>query len=257
MAGEVALFGAVALHHVVDHHRVPRHLHPGTHLLAGLAVVSAAGALGADRDDLGMSGDPWRAALGGLAAATTPAAALGVAALVPGLGAPLHDPRVAGADRRELVRRVLLEIPVGTAVYEELVFRGALLGLLLRRFGPGVAVGVSSVLFGFWHMLPALEDRVHNPVAAARAPHLTILPTVGVTALAGVGFALLRLRTRSVLAPMVCHATTNIAALLAAVAVTRRPGPPGHPGAPRSLSGHRRPEPAGPPPTTDSTASVP
>ena len=40
------------------------------------------------------------------------------------------------------------------SVLEELVFRGVIQGALRRRFGPGVAIGVSALLFAGWHGAP-------------------------------------------------------------------------------------------------------
>ena len=47
-----------------------------------------------------------------------------------------------------------IRIPLGTALGEELIFRGALFGLLRRRHSTFTAVTVSSLLFGLWHVLP-------------------------------------------------------------------------------------------------------
>jgi membrane protease YdiL (CAAX protease family) len=220
---EGALVASVAVFHVVDHRRVPERHHLWTHLAAGLAAVGAANRLGADGHDLGLAPDRAGAGLrhGALAGGVL-AAAVVAASRLPAAAGVLDDPRAAGLGRRELARRVGLEIPFSTAVYEELVFRSALLGLALRRWRPATAVAVTSALFGLWHILPALEDREHNPLAGRHHALATVAPTVLATAAAGVALSVQRLRSGSVLAPMVSHAAVNAAALLAAAAAARR-----------------------------------
>jgi membrane protease YdiL (CAAX protease family) len=108
-------------------------------------------------------------------------------------------------------------IPVGTALFEETLFRGVLLGVLLRTTSRGWAVAVSSVLFGLWHIPPALHDaRGHGVGAAAGA----VVGVVAFTTVAGALFALLRLRSGSLAAPFLAHAGTNVSAYLAALAVS-------------------------------------
>ena len=70
----------------------------------------------------------------------------------------------------EALFRGLVEIPIGTAVYEEVVFRGVILGLALRRLPPLPATLVTSALFGLWHVLPSLRDREHNPATRDQHP---------------------------------------------------------------------------------------
>jgi len=220
---ESALVAAIAVFHVVDHELVHERWHVLTHTAAGLVASGAALALGATPADQGWSPGAAGRGLrtGGLVAAGV-FTGFAVVAAVPASDPLLADARVDGAPRRELARRAALDIPLGTAVYEELVFRSALLGLALRRFSPPVAVGLTSMVFGLWHVLPALEDRRRDERVAARPVAATVVPTVIGTTAAGVGFAALRLWTGSVLAPILVHAATNVGALVASGATRRR-----------------------------------
>ena len=177
-AAEAALVASIAVFHVVDHELVHERWHVLTHASAGLVAGGAALALGATVDDLGWSpADAGRGLrTGGLLAAGI-LASFGVVAALPASDPLLADPRVDDARRRELARQALLDIPIGTAVYEELVFRSALLGLALRRFPPPVAVGVTSAIFGLWHVLPAIEDRRRDERVAARPVASTVVTT--------------------------------------------------------------------------------
>lgn len=220
---EAALVASIAVFHVIDHELVHERWHVLTHATAGAVAGGAALALGATPADLGWSPQAvGRGLRTGAVVSAGVAGALALAAALPATDALLADPRVDEAPRRELARRALLDIPLGTAVYEELVFRSALLGLALRRCSPLVAVASTSVVFGLWHVLPALEDRRRDERVGARPMVATVAPTIIATALAGVAFAALRLRSGSVLAPILVHATTNVGALLASGATRRR-----------------------------------
>ena len=158
-----------------------------------------------------------------MAAATV--AGVAAVAVSPRCRGLFDDARVRSASTGQLARWALLEIPLATAVYEEVLFRGVALGLARRHLGDGGAVALTSALFGAWHVLPALEDRHANPATADRHPAATVAATVVATAAAGAGFALLRLRTGSLLAPVVAHTATNVVPLLAARLVQRTAPP--------------------------------
>ena len=51
----------------------------------------------------------------------------------------------------------LIIIPIGTALFEETLFRGVLLGALMETSTRRTAVVVSSVVFGFWHLVPEIS----------------------------------------------------------------------------------------------------
>lgn len=221
--GVFGVFGAVAAFHLVDHRRLPPERQVPAHVAVGPAAVLVALLLGADRDTLGL--DPRRIPAGlvaGLQAAATTVAAVAVAANVPALEPFFADPRVGGATDAEVRHKALVEIPLGTVFYEELVFRSALLGLALDEMPARQAVLLTSGLFGLWHVLPALEDRNHNEAVASYPLVATIGPTVASTALAGLWLTRLRLRSGSVVAPMLAHTASNVSALVAAAVVSRR-----------------------------------
>ena len=120
----------------------------------------------------------------------------------------------------------LVRIPLATAIAEELLFRSALLGVGLRRGAQWRAIVSTSVLFGLWHVVPALRSHDANPHAAQLADRAggrsaTVVATTAITAMAGAGLAMLRLRSRSVAAPIVAHAAINGGALLGSAVATR------------------------------------
>ena len=191
---------------------------------AGAAAlsVSAARDRGVSWASLGMC--PGRLGSGiriGLTAALPAAAAVIVGAAVPATRGFFKDERARGGGPRHVLFETLVRIPLGTALAEEVIFRGSLLGLFTQRHSPAVSASMSSILFGVWHMLPTLRTLPLNP-AGARVrgnPARTagaVLAAVTSTALAGYGLAWLRFRSGSLAAPAVAHASMNAIAYLAA-----------------------------------------
>jgi membrane protease YdiL (CAAX protease family) len=76
-----------------------------------------------------------------------------------------------------------------------------------------VAVAVSSLLFGVWHVGAALEDHAAN--RSEEHPARTVAATVAFTSAAGVGFCVLRLLSGSLLPPLVLHWAANGSGLAA------------------------------------------
>jgi membrane protease YdiL (CAAX protease family) len=212
---------AVAM--AVDHAVAGAHLAVGLGLAACLAGIARAQGLTAA--DLGLARSSWPAGLrwGAVAAAVVAAAyALGL------LVAPLRDalPHDPGGVGRGALWAVLVVVPLGTVVPEELAFRGVLLALLDRRHDQRTATLISSALFGLWHVLAALGGGAANATIAgavggdAGGTTLRVVVTVLFTSLAGVVLCWLRLRSGSLLAPVLAHWTVNglgviVAALVA------------------------------------------
>ena len=183
----------------------------GVALTGVLALIARLGGLGAP--DLGLARSSWPAgARWGGAFAAVAAAGYGVALLLPAARTAVSGP--AGSWPQTLVA-ALLVIPLGTVIPEEFAFRGLLWGLLFRRWGRWPATGVSSVLFGFWHVAPALAGGSANQAVDAVVGGgplgvlLRVAGTVVFTAAAGVVFCEMRVRSGSLLAPMLAHWSVN------------------------------------------------
>jgi membrane protease YdiL (CAAX protease family) len=188
-------------------------------LMAALALI--AWGAGASRDDLGLGLADMPAGLGyGAGAAGIVLLVLLVAALVPAANGFLHDSRAQISGGR-LVFELGVSIVLLTAIPEEFAFRGVLLGSALRLWGPWRASLVTSALFGLWHIAPAFGTMADNhefrgAAASAGGQALLVLGAVAVTFLAGLAFCWLRLRSRSLLAPVLAHVATNGLALTVA-----------------------------------------
>lgn len=195
-----------------DRWYVPRHLLGGALLLAGALE------LGSSPSDLGLAAD--RLAAGWRWGATTTVVVAGGVGLVllgarrlPAVGALLADRRARMAPRT-LAWHALVRIPVGTAAFEEVAFRGVLLALLGEVTGVTGAVVGSSLVFGLWHVGPTLATLTINEVTTRRLVWVT--GAVVATAFAGAALAALRLVSGSLLAPVLVHWAANALGLLAA-----------------------------------------
>ncbi|MFJ8464007.1 CPBP family intramembrane glutamic endopeptidase [Streptomyces swartbergensis] len=137
-----------------------------------------------------------------------------------------QDERAAGLTVGELLWRVLVRVPVGTVLLEEIAFRGVLWAMVRRRRGTAWATAVSSVLFGLWHVLPSRGlSRANAAVATlGTGPTGTVLSVaaaVVATTAAGVVLCELRRRSGSLLAPAALHWALNGFGYVMAWAVPR------------------------------------
>ncbi len=182
-------------------------------------VIAALGAVGGlSLADVGLARDRMRAGLvyGGAVLAVV-ALGLLVIGLIPATSDFLRDDRVQ-VSTGAMLFEVLVAVPFGTVLLEELAFRGTLLGLLQRRTSTLVAVGVSSLIFGLWH-IPGVVNDAQSVTGVGTAG--AVAGTVAATTIAGIGFAWLRLRSGSLLAPMLAHVATNSLTFAAAWLVSR------------------------------------
>jgi uncharacterized protein len=190
----------------------------GAHLAVGLGLaaclLAVARAAGLTAADLGLARSAWPAGLRwGAAAAALVAAAYAVAYLLVPVRQAL--PEGEGGLGRAALWAVLVVIPLGTVVPEELAFRGLLLALLGRGRGVLAATLLSSGLFGLWHVVAALGGGAANAAITemvggdAAGTAVRVAVTVVSTSVAGVVLCWLRLRSGSLLAPVLAHWTVN------------------------------------------------
>lgn len=141
-------------------------------------------------------------------------AGLLVGALLPLTRGLFEDDRVGDVSLVGMLYQTVLRIPLGTVLLEETAFRGVLLGMLMARTTLWRGVFWSSALFGVWHVLPAVGIEQTNPVyedvfGGRMGPLLAVVGAVVFTAAAGYLFSFLRLRSGSIVAPVLLHVATN------------------------------------------------
>ena len=196
-------------------------LYVPTNLVVAAMILLVSRRFGLSADELGLA---RRHARRGLAFGASVAVVVGLALLlavtVPGLSGLLDDARVAGIGPGLVAYRTLIRIPLGTALLEELAFRGVLLSAWARLTSPLRAAAGSSLIFGLWHIRPTIDLLdVNSVVNGGPGRFGLVVAAVALTAAAGYLFCLLRLHTGSLLAPFVAHAAINSFAILAAYTV--------------------------------------
>lgn len=137
----------------------------------------------------------------------------------------LRDRRLADVRGRSAAYMIAIRIPVGTALVEEIAFRGVLLGSWLH-VGTTQAVVASSIAFGLWHVVPTMILARTNRLRPVVVP-AGILLTTGV----GLFLGWLRIETGSLAAPFLTHALFNsLGAGAALIALSTGDRPPSRSG---------------------------
>jgi CAAX protease family protein len=201
--------------------------YPAVNAAAAAAALAAARLAGLGAGELGLqpgrvrSGARW----GGPPAAALAAGWFAVAAW-PRTRAAVADRRITGLTWGQVGYQVMVRIPVGTVLWEEIAFRAVLQASLRRVLPRPAAVAVASGVFGLWHIRPTVAALRINRVAAGRRARVAAVTTaVAGTAVAGTALSWLRDRSGSLAAPVLVHLAANCAAALAArAAAGRAPG---------------------------------
>jgi len=165
-------------------------------------------------EELGLGRpDVWRGVVIGLAAAAIVLVVIGLGLLVPALESFFQDDGVAGDSDVDRWFVPLVRIPLGTAVFEEILFRSVFFAFVVRLRDVRTGIIATSIVFGLWHIVPAWESTSGSTIGTVGA----IVGTVAITTVAGMLFALLRVWSRSVIAPVLAHWATNSLAYAAAL----------------------------------------
>ena len=159
----------------------------------------------------------WAGSLPGILVAVAAAVVSSAMLAVPRTRALLRDRRLEGVRGWDAAFMVVVRIPIGTAVLEEVAFRGVLLGAMLSA-GRTAAIVASSVAFGVWHVVPTLELARTNRL---RARTLVVFGGVVGTGLAGAALAVVRVETGSIIGPLIAHASVNAFGAAASIAAWR------------------------------------
>jgi len=191
----------------------PRWAGPVAGPVAAAGLLLAGRASGLTWGELGLGGDGGFRYAGVAAGLVAVAYAIGV--LIPATRRAFHDTRYRLTARAALYA-AFVAVPLATVIFEEVAFRGVLWGLIAHERGAAWATGVTSVLFGLWHVLPGRD------LAAAgvgrRSAVRTMLGAVVFTTLAGLVLGALRQVSGGLLAPIGLHWAANGLGVLAAAA---------------------------------------
>jgi membrane protease YdiL (CAAX protease family) len=190
---------------------------------AAAVTVVAAGAFELSVEDLRFGGD-----LRWVAAVTLMVVVFGIgihAFARSRYGHRIADARVAGLGGAALAWHVAGRIPLGTAVTEEVVFRGVLFAAWREAGLSGMEAAVcASIAFGLWHIAPTIIGmRMNDPHAPRGKVGFAVVGAVLLTTVAGLFLTWLRVESSGLLPPLVLHAGINSTSAWAA-ATARRPG---------------------------------
>ena len=167
---EALAVALVAAYSIVLNTVVPLWAHVPAGLAAATGLALLARADGASTADLGLrrSDAAGGLRLGALVAVPV-AVALAAALALPATRRLLASNPAVDAGTARFLYEVCVRIPFGTALVEELVFRGALLAMILRRHGTKTAVAATSALFGLWHVRPRSPPCTRTPAGTSPA----------------------------------------------------------------------------------------
>jgi uncharacterized protein len=142
-----------------------------------------------------------------------------VAVLAGPFGVFPADPAVQGMAWGVLAWQVLIRIPIGTALFEETMFRGVLYGLWRRTLRSWQAATLSSVAFALWHMVAELQRQERQENTSGGDGLASAVPFVFLFLL-GSALCGLRERTAGVVAPTIVHWALNSSAAVAVYLVS-------------------------------------
>lgn len=223
--GRAAVMAVIGVYNLVQNLWLPRAAYVPANAAVACGLVALARRHGCSWDDLGL--DPSKTRDGvkiGLAAASI---ATALAAHASTRRSPyLLDERAVGS-RRDHLFNAAVRFPLGTAAFEEMVFRGVVYATW-RKDCDSARTGslAAATLFGLWHLIPTARSLAGNPVLSrlgSTHSRVAVVVTGAVlTGLASLGFGWLRERSGSLVAPWLAHAAINSAGYLAGASAWRR-----------------------------------
>lgn len=182
------------------------------------AMLGLGLAFGLSLDELGLGSGQGAGLLAGLGLGSLAAAPMFLALTTKRGTAAVADDRMAGFSAGEVAYRALVRVPVGTALTEELAFRGVLFALLAGQ-GELYAAVWSSLFFGLWHVAPGLNllhGHGNADPGSGTLRRRRLLAMVAASFVAGLLLATLRIWSGGLAAPFALHATLNSLGTVAA-----------------------------------------
>ncbi len=219
----LAAIAMLAVSNVMSNRILPSWAYVPWNLAMAFVLLGIAGFGGCNLVAVGWNIRRWHRPVGvGLMLVAATALLLALGMVIPATRSAFMDTRVGNADVAQLLYVVLVQIPLGTVVLEEVAFRGVLPALmggapaLTWRWGPVLG---ASVLFGLWHILPSIGiDTANAAVGDALGHNSVVTTTLAVAAMtvAGVALCLVAHLGKGIKTTMLLHWATNSLGFLAA-----------------------------------------
>lgn len=223
--GVAAALVILGTHNVVQNTLLNERGYVAGNLVVSGLLLGLGRSTGLSWAEMGLGpGDTRRALRIGVAAGAATVITSLVGLSRPQTRAMLVDERTVTGSGKETLRRLLVRFPLGTALFEEIAFRGVLPALLRRRHRPLVTELMSASVFGLWHLIPTGRAvSVNHGAGAMEMRHRAgiVLGSPILTGVGGLGFGLLRKLTGNLLAPWLAHSAFNGITFLAGVVAVR------------------------------------
>lgn len=217
-------------YNLVQNRALSTSMYVPANVVVSAGLVALARRSGCSWNDLGL--DSRRAKAGvllGLVASGVVAAGVVSALSHPSWRRYLLDQRAGNQERGDVLFHTFVRFPLGTALFEEVAFRGVVEGIW-RSSGATEreAASAAAALFGLWHLIPT-RDAIEGSAFAGTLRSDTsragvVLAGAVATAAASLGFSWLRRRSGSLLAPWLAHTAISCGGYLAGVVAWRRHG---------------------------------
>ena len=216
IAQELSLIVLILLYGTVLAKLVPRKFHMILNLGIAITAITLGFGFGLTPRDMGISVYTITSGILIAAAASLVIAIMTlIIAIIPPLRKYFLGDNLSSASGRLIAFEAGIRIPFSTALIEEVLFRGVLLGLLLIHYPTLIALLYSSAIFGLWHIFPTIKT-LEQTDATARAVQTKkhrmyggVVATVTITSVAGLLFGYLRILAGSIVAPWLLHWTIN------------------------------------------------
>ena len=216
-----AVLAVLGAHNLIQNSVLNEEGYVTGNLVVSAALVAIGRRSGASWSELGLCSENPNAELrfGGAIATFAASGAIG-AVSHPRTREAIRDHRWIDASPGAIWRRSLVRFPIGTAMFEEIAFRGvlpAVIGGDKRN-----ADALSAAVFATWHLIPTA--RLQRASLSGWPLHRLVAAAIGGSIAAGAaGLALswVRRRTGSLLAPWLVHASVNTTTYLAGVVQSR------------------------------------
>lgn len=227
-AQEAVLVILILLYSTVLAKSVPERLHLYLNIgIAGVAVLLGL-SFGLNFEQMGLAFDKiWPGIYIAFLAVGAIVLGTSIIATIPILRRFFLGDDLANASGKLISYEATIRVPFGTALIEEVLFRGVLLGLLLQHNSTITAIVISSLIFGLWHIFPTIAMLENNSILAKanrdlkRRKYGSIIGVVIITSIAGAIFAWLRIISNSIVAPWLVHWSINSSGMLG-IAIARK-----------------------------------
>ena len=221
LAQEISFIALILLYSTVLAKLVPEKFHIALNALIAIVAILIGFGFGLNAQQMGVA---LNTITSGLFIAVIATILICIVTIIMALIPPLRrffiGDNLSNASGKLIAFETAIRIPFSTALIEEILFRGVLLGLLLAHNSQITALVISSVLFGLWHIFPTIKTLEQNKttkkiVGTSKAKTSAgVLATIVTTTIAGFIFGILRIIAGSIIAPWLVHWSINASGVL-------------------------------------------